>query len=110
MNHLRFADDIVLLSDNPDDLQIMIHELNEASLNVGLEMNLSKTKIMTNDTIPATIKVNRTAIEKVENYVYLGQEIRMGKENQVNEIDRRIRLMWAAYAKLDFAFKMNITA
>ena len=54
-------------------------------------------KIMTNDTIPATIKVNRTAIEKVENYVYLGQEIRMGKENQVNEIERRIGLMWAAH-------------
>ncbi|RVE53061.1 hypothetical protein evm_002359 [Chilo suppressalis] len=110
LNNLRFADDIVLFSDNPDDLQTMIHELNEASLNVGLEMNLSKTKIMTNDPIPFTIKVNQSVIEKVEKYVYLGQEIKMGKENQLNEIDRRIRLMWAAYAKLGFAFKMNLTA
>lgn len=65
LNHLRFADDIVLLSDNPEDIQQMIYELNRASLLVGLEMNLSKTKIMTNDRDNNTIiRVNQTVIEE----------------------------------------------
>jgi hypothetical protein len=42
--------------------------------------------------------------------VYLGQEIVMGKENQANEINRRTRLAWAAYSKLEFAFRMNLKA
>lgn len=111
LNNLRFADDIVLLTDNPDELQIMIQELNDASLRVGLEMNLDKTKIMTNmNGHNINITVNQTTIEQVGKYVYLGQEIRMGKENQTCEIFRRIKLMWAAYSKLDFAFKMKISA
>ncbi|KAL0895352.1 hypothetical protein ABMA27_011488 [Loxostege sticticalis] len=44
------------------------------------------------------IKVNDTVIERVTKYVYLGQEVVMGKDNQANEIDRRIRLwQWAGH-------------
>ncbi|KAL0810833.1 hypothetical protein ABMA28_010143 [Loxostege sticticalis] len=110
LNNLWFADDIVLLTDNPIDLQTMIQDLSDASLQVGLEMNLGKTKIMTNCTdITTNITVNQTTIDRVEKYIYLGQEIRMGKENQVNEISRRTRLAWAAYSRIEFALRMNIT-
>lgn len=111
LSNLRFADDIVLFSDNPTDLEAMIQELNNASVRCGLEMNLDKTKIMTNCfNTTSIIKVNDTVIERVTKYVYLGQEVVMGKDNQANEIDRRIRLAWAAYSKLEFAFRMNFTA
>ncbi|KAI8423172.1 hypothetical protein MSG28_014227 [Choristoneura fumiferana] len=36
--------------------------------------------------------------------------IKMGKENQETEIGRRVRLGWAALARLDFAFRMNLTS
>ena len=42
LNHLRFADDIILLSGEPQQLQNMLTELNEASVKVGLQMNLKK--------------------------------------------------------------------
>ncbi|CAH2091439.1 unnamed protein product [Euphydryas editha] len=48
LNHLRFADDIVLFEENPSKLQKMIDELNNESNNVGLFMNIKKTKLMTN--------------------------------------------------------------
>lgn len=92
----------------------MIGELNEASLQCGLEMNLDKTKVMTNvaekDSVNTVITVSQVVVESVRKYVYLGQEIVMGKENQENEIARRQRLAWAAYSNLKFAFEMNLTA
>lgn len=110
LNNLRYADDIVLLASSPDELQHMMQELSDASNRCGLEMNLDKTKVMTNTESNATIKVDHAVIERVDKYVYLGQEIVTGKKNQTNEINRRVRLAWAAYSNLEFAFKMNLKA
>ena len=48
ISHLRFADDIILLSESPELLETMIHSLKSGSYAVCLEMNLNKTKVMTN--------------------------------------------------------------
>lgn len=48
LNHLRFADDIVLIAPNLEQLEMMLLQLNAESQKIGLKMNLSKTKIMTN--------------------------------------------------------------
>jgi len=45
LNHLRYADDIILISENPNELAEMLKKLNEASRVVG-HMNLSKAKVM----------------------------------------------------------------
>lgn len=50
LTNLRFADDIVLFAHNALELQTMLQDLNAASLKVGLAMNRSKTKIMSNNT------------------------------------------------------------
>lgn len=44
LNHLRFADDIVIFSSNLEELRQMLEELRTASLEVGLQMNIGKTK------------------------------------------------------------------
>lgn len=103
LNHLRFADDIVLISTDIGELNAMMHDLNEKSKEIGLKMNLSKTKVMTNT--QNIITVDNTIIEKVEQYVYLGHIIKNGKENQLAEIKRRIKLTWAAFGKLSFILK-----
>ncbi len=46
LNNLRFAGDIVLLSNSRNDLKIMIIDLHRESLKVGFKMNMKKTKIM----------------------------------------------------------------
>ncbi|XP_052745839.1 uncharacterized protein LOC128199637 [Bicyclus anynana] len=48
LNHLRFADDIVIMAESPKDLEEMITTLDQESKKVGLDMNTDKTKIMTN--------------------------------------------------------------
>jgi len=57
LNHLRFADDLVLLEENPKALEKMIQTLNTESSKVGLKMNITKTKLMTNSEMePIEIK------------------------------------------------------
>ena len=46
LNNLRFADDIVLISSDVSELGEMLEQLNNAAKKVGLRMNLSKTKII----------------------------------------------------------------
>jgi len=64
LNHLRFADDIVLISPDIEELKAMLTELNEISKKIGLKMNLNKTKVMS--TIQDSITIDKTTLEKVD--------------------------------------------
>ena len=46
LNNLRFADDLVLPSENRDKLQTMVNEVIESFATVGLQINSGKTKHM----------------------------------------------------------------
>ncbi|MFS1563053.1 MAG: reverse transcriptase domain-containing protein [Candidatus Arsenophonus phytopathogenicus] len=46
-NHLRFADDIVLVASSEEELGEMLKQLDEVLTEVELKMNRAKTKIMT---------------------------------------------------------------
>ncbi|GBP38448.1 Retrovirus-related Pol polyprotein from type-2 retrotransposable element R2DM; Endonuclease [Eumeta japonica] len=74
LNHLRFADDLVIMEEDPLLLEFMTQSLVERSREVGLEINISKTKMMTNS-VPVDITINGQKLEYVEEYVYLGQII-----------------------------------
>jgi hypothetical protein len=108
LSHLRFADDIVLMAADLDQAQVMLQQLNEESSKVGLKMNLSKTKVMTNIDDDRDIKIGDTVIERVDSYVYLGHKLKLGLDNQTAEIKRRIGLAWAAFGKLRLIFKSKM--
>lgn len=48
LSNLRFADGILLVSNDDDKLQNMIEDLNRESVEIGLKMNMLKIKIMLN--------------------------------------------------------------
>ena len=76
LNHLRFADDIVLISHSALELQGMLSELNAESLRLGLKMNMKKTRVMFNNLAKAdgiSIGVAGKPVEIIENNIYLGQ-------------------------------------
>lgn len=106
LNNLRFADDIVLISDDIKEIESMLQELNEESQRVGLKMNISKTKIMS--PVNAQIYIDNSVIENVKEYNYLGHVISLGRENQSREISRRIKLSWTAFGKLAHILRNNV--
>ena len=58
LSHPNFADDIVIFSDNAENLQAQIKALNESSKLSGLKMNLNKTQMIFNDfSIPHPLKI-----------------------------------------------------
>src|SRR6202012_1936086 len=109
LNHLRFADDTILIAADRDQLQTMMNQLHQESSEIGLKMNLSKTKVMTNIDDDAVIKVGDDVIERVDSYIYLGHKLKLGLDNQTAEVKRRIGLGCAAFGKprLIFKSKMN---
>lgn len=108
LNHLRFADDIVLISDRLDKAMRMLESLQTASRRVGLKINTSKTQFMTNLVVSNSITLEYSEIEQVSCYKYLGHEIRINRDNQTAELQRRIGLAWAAFGNLRKIFKSDI--
>jgi hypothetical protein len=109
ISHLRFADDIVIMAGMMQDLQLMLNDLADSSVSIGLRMNLDKTKVMFNEHgLREPIAIHRAVLEVVQKYVYLGQTLQLGRNNFEDEVNRRIQLGWAAFGKLRRVFSSSI--
>ena len=51
INHLRYADDTTLMAESEEELKSLLKKVKEESENVGLKLNIQKTKIMTSGPI-----------------------------------------------------------
>ena len=49
MNNLRYADDTTLVAKREEELKSLLMKVKEESENVGLKLNIQKTKIMASD-------------------------------------------------------------
>jgi hypothetical protein len=80
VTNLRYADDTVLLAENPAELQELIKETNMKSKEYGLDINIKKTKILKISKenlhiLPVNINVDGIDLEEVKDYSYLGHII-----------------------------------
>lgn len=62
MSHLRFADDVIFIASDYEELQIMISQLKAASNKVGLKISMQKSRVMTNKQKKINIKVSDLGI------------------------------------------------
>ena len=46
INHLRYADDTILMAETEEELKSLLLKVKEESEKVGLKLNMQKTKIM----------------------------------------------------------------
>ncbi|CAG4978179.1 unnamed protein product [Parnassius apollo] len=96
------------MAESLEDLSTMLNDLNGVSQRIGLKMNMDKTKIMFNVHVtPMPVVVASTMLEVDDEYVYLGQIVRLGKSNFDREVNRRIQLGWAFW-KLRHIFLSGI--
>ena len=74
---IRFADDMVVLSESEDELRNMMQGLNETCKKYGMRINIKKTKSMILGGKEETVRVSLKGedIEQVEKFKYLGSWI-----------------------------------
>ena len=97
-SNLKFADDVVLPTEDVRDMEHQLTTVNEESLKIGLKMHKGKTKFMTNMDTTDNIQINGTEIEKVNNNKYLGQTITMENSTK-QDVSNRIKAGWSVFGK-----------
>ena len=51
INHLRYADDTILMAESEEELKSLLMKVKEESENVGLKLNIQKTEVMASSPI-----------------------------------------------------------
>ena len=105
LNHLRFADVIVLFAHDVNTVAEMLKELNEASVQVGFRINRAKTQAMKNEQCPMrTITLEGDVISFVDKYTYLGQTITFDHKID-DEVRRRRSAAWFSFKNIQEVLK-----
>lgn len=95
LHHLRYADDLVLISHDPKEVQNMLGDLCRESRKVGLVVNIQKTVAMSNRTLyPFTI--DHQSLKYVTNFIYLGVRISFDQDTML-EVNRRVGSAWKGF-------------
>ena len=74
INNLRYADDITLMAENEEELKSLLMKAKEESENVGLKVNIQKTKIMASGPITSW-EIDEETVETVSDFIFLGSKI-----------------------------------
>ena len=69
INNLRYADDTTLMAEGEEELKSLLMKVKEESENVGLKLNIQKTKIMASGPITSW-QVDGEAVETVTDYIF----------------------------------------
>uniref|UniRef100_A0A7I4Z2I0 Reverse transcriptase domain-containing protein n=1 Tax=Haemonchus contortus TaxID=6289 RepID=A0A7I4Z2I0_HAECO len=105
LHHLRFADDIVLITPNIEQAEQMLAEFDNACGKIGLRLNLTKTMFMKNGLVPdAPFILNGTNISECSSYVYLSREVNM-MNDLAPEMSRRKRAASGAFKNIEGVVK-----
>ena len=102
INNLRYADDTTLMAESEEELKRLLMKVKEESENVGLKLNIQKTKIMASS--PITSWEIDEAVETVSVFIFLGSKITADGDCS-HEIKRRLLLARKVMTNLDSIFK-----
>ena len=74
INNLRYADDTTLMAESEEELKSLLMKVKEESENVGLKLNIQKTKIMASR--PITLwQIDGETVETLSDFNFLGSKI-----------------------------------
>ena len=102
INNLRYADDTTLMAERKE-LKSLLMKVKEESENVGLKLNIEKTKIMASGPITSW-QIDGEIVETVSDFIFLGSKITADGDCS-HEIKRRLLLGRKVMTNLDSIFK-----
>ena len=98
INNLRYADDTTLRAESEEPKSLLM-KVKEESENVGLKLNIQKTKIMASSPITSW-QIDGETVETVAGYIFLGSKITADGDCS-HEIKRRLLLGRKVVINLD---------
>ena len=102
INNLRYADDTTLMAESVEELKSLLMKAKEES-EVGLKLNIQKTKIMASDLITSW-QMNGETLETVADFIWGGAKITADGDCG-NEIKRHLLLGRKVMTNLDSILK-----
>ena len=98
INNLRYADDTTLMAESEEELRSLLMKMKEESENVGLKLNIQKTKIMASGPITSW-QIDGETVETVTDFIF------GGLQNHSHELKRCLLLGRKVMTNLDSIFK-----
>ena len=86
-NNLRYADDTTLIAESEEELKCLLMKVKRESENVGLKLNIQKTKIMASG--PISWEIDGETVETMADFTFLGSKITADGDCS-HEIKRRL--------------------
>ena len=74
INNLRYANDTTLMAESEEELKSLLMKVKEESENVGLKLNIQKTKMMASSPITSW-EIDGETVETVSDFVFGGSKI-----------------------------------
>ena len=101
--NLRYADDTSLMAESEEELKSLLVKVKEESENVGLKLNIQKTKIMASGPITSW-EIDGETVETVTDFIFGGSRITADGDCR-HEIKRCLLLVRKVMTNLDSIFK-----
>ena len=73
INNLRYADDTTLMAEREEELKSLLMKVKEESENIGLKLNIQKTKIMASNPITSW-QIDGEKVETVTDFIFLSSK------------------------------------
>ena len=74
INHLRNADDTTLMAESEEEPKSLLMKVKEENENVGLKLNIQKTKIMASGPITSW-QIDEETVETVSDFIFEGSTV-----------------------------------
>ena len=74
VNNLRYANDTTFMAETEEELKSLLMKVKEESENVGLKLNIHKTKIMSSSPITSW-QIDGETVKTVSDFIFLGSKI-----------------------------------
>ena len=103
INNLRYADDTTVMVESKEELKILLMKVKEESKNVGLKLNIRKTKIMASGSI-ISWHIDGEIVETVTSFIFLSSKITADGDCS-HEIKRHLLLGRKVMPNLDSILK-----
>ena len=103
INNFRYADDTTLMAESEEELRSLLMKVKEESENVGLKLNIQKTKITTSGPITSW-EIDGETVQTVSEFILGGSKITADGDCS-HEIKRRLLLGRKAMTNLDSILK-----